>query len=77
MPDDVLGERVGLVVYPKEGVEIDAEALRAFMAEDLAGFKVPERIWISPTALPRLGTAKFDKITIRKTALQHQPSLSA
>lgn len=77
VPDDVLGERVGLVVYPKEGVEIDAEALRAFMAEDLAGFKVPERIWISPTALPRLGTAKFDKITIRKTALQHQPSLSA
>lgn len=77
VPDDVLGERVGLVVYPKDGVEIDAPALRDFLAEELAAFKVPERIWISPMPLPRLGTAKFDKITIRKTALQHAPALSA
>ena len=76
VPDEVLGERVGLVVYPKEGAAIDAGALRDFLAEDLAAFKVPERIWVSPSALPRLGTAKFDKITIRKTALQHQPSLA-
>ena len=76
VPDEVLGERVGLVVYPRDGADIDAEALRAFMAEELAAFKVPERIWISPASLPRLGTAKFDKITIRKTALQHQPSLA-
>ncbi len=76
VPDEVLGERVGLVVYPKDGARIDAQALRAFLAEDLAAFKVPERIWVSPGALPRLGTAKFDKITIRKTALQHKPTLS-
>lgn len=76
VPDDVLGERVGLVVYPKEGMTIDASELRSFLAEELAAFKVPERIWISPATLPRLGTAKFDKITIRKIALQHPPALS-
>ncbi len=77
VPDEVLGERVGLVVYPKEGMSIDVEDLRRFIAEDLAEFKVPERIWISPAKLPRLGTAKFDKITVRKIALQHPPALSA
>lgn len=76
VPDDVLGERVGLVVYPKEGMTIDVEELRNFLAEELAAFKVPERIWISPAKLPRLGTAKFDKITVRKIALQHPPALS-
>ncbi|WP_428407793.1 class I adenylate-forming enzyme family protein [Hyphococcus sp.] len=76
VPDEVLGERVGLVVYPKEGMSVDAADLRDFVAEELAAFKVPERIWISPAKLPRLGTAKFDKITVRKIALQHPPALS-
>ena len=76
VPDDVLGERVGLVAYPKDGLSIDAVELRKFIADDLAAFKVPERIWISPAHLPRLGTAKFDKITVRRIALQHPPALS-
>lgn len=76
VPDEVLGERVGLVVYPKAGAEIDPAELRAFMNEDLADFKTPERIWISPSPLPRLGTEKFDKITVRKIALEHPPALS-
>ena len=71
VPDEVLGERVGLVVFPKAGKTIDPGELRDFVAADLAGFKVPERIWISPTSLPRLGTAKFDKLTVKKIALQH------
>ena len=76
VPDEVLGERVGLVVFPKAGKTIDPGELRDFVAADLAGFKVPERIWISPTSLPRLGTAKFDKLTVKKIALQHPPALS-
>lgn len=75
-PDEKLGERVGLVVYPKRGA-IDLKALRDFMAEELAGFKVPERIWLSPQKLPRLGTEKFDKRTIRMIALQNPPNFSA
>ncbi len=77
VPDDVLNERVGLVVYAKEGMKIDPQHLRDFMAKDLADFKVPERIWVSPAQLPRLGTAKFDKITIKRLALQQPPHLKA
>lgn len=76
VPDDVLGERVGLVVYPKDGAVIEASDLHDFMSSDLAAFKVPEHIWISPSKLPQLGTAKFDKITVKKIALQHPPTLS-
>ena len=76
VPDETLGERVGLVIYPKDGATIDPAELRAFLQNDLAAFKVPERIWISPSPLPRLGTEKFDKLTIRRIALQHPPALS-
>ncbi len=77
VPDDVLGERVGLVVFPKGGGGIDAQELRNDLAGHLAGFKVPERIWVSPRPLPRLGTEKIDKITVRATALQLPPAWSA
>lgn len=76
VPCETLGERVGLVVVAKTGEAVDPAALRAFLAEELAGFKVPERIWISPQPLPRLGTGKFDKRTVRTFALQHPPTLS-
>lgn len=77
VPDDVLGERVGLVAYPKNGAALDPQGLRDFMARELAEFKCPERIWISPGPLPKLGTEKFDKRTIRRLALQHPPVWSA
>ena len=71
----MLGERVGLVIYPKQDAKIDLEDLRKFIAVELAGFKVPERIWISPAPLPRLGTEKFDKRMVRTLALQNAPHL--
>jgi acyl-CoA synthetase (AMP-forming)/AMP-acid ligase II len=77
VPDEVLNERVGMVVYPREGVSFDPQELRDFMAKELAGFKCPERIWVSPQPLPKLGTEKFDKQTIRRVALQHPPAWKA
>ncbi|HNR75697.1 MAG TPA: class I adenylate-forming enzyme family protein [Parvularculaceae bacterium] len=77
VPDETLGERVGLVFYPKEGASLDPKELRDFMSGELAGFKLPERIWLSPGPLLKLGTEKFDKQTIRRLALQHPPAWSA
>ncbi|MEM8771912.1 MAG: class I adenylate-forming enzyme family protein [Pseudomonadota bacterium] len=76
VPDERLGELVGLVVYPRKGGALEASDLHDFMSERMAGFKVPERIWISPAPLPRLGTEKFDKLTVKQIALQHPPALS-
>ena len=77
VPDDTLGELVGLAVFAKDGVQVDATALRDFMAKTLAYFKVPERIWVSPQPLPRLATGKFDKRTVKKFALTYPPNFKA
>lgn len=77
VPDERLGERVGLVVYAKDGAALEASDLHEFMSAQMAGFKVPERIWVSPAPLPRLGTEKFDKLMIKKIALQNPPTLEA
>ena len=77
IPCEVLGERVGLAVYPKDDAAIDGQELHQYLSSHLAGFKVPEKIWISPTNLPRLATEKFDKITIRRVALTAPPSFAA
>ena len=66
LPDERLGEIVGAVVYPKSGAALDPDALREFAAEHLSSFKVPARIWISTEALPKLGSGKIDKVTLRK-----------
>ncbi|NHK26573.1 acyl--CoA ligase [Parvularcula flava] len=77
VPDEKMGEVVGAVVYAGEGKTIDPQALRDFLLQHVAGFKVPEKIWISPQKLPRGSTDKLDKKFIAKTAIQFPPHLDA
>lgn len=65
LPDDRLGEVPGAVVWMKPGSNVDEAALKVFLGERLAAFKVPQVIWISPDALPKLGTEKIDKVSLR------------
>jgi len=66
LPDDRFGEVPGATYYCKPGRNIDEAALREFLAEKLAPFKVPARFWQADSALPKLGTAKIDKVSLRK-----------
>lgn len=68
LPDERFGEIPAVVYYPKPGVDLSPDDLRDFMAAKLAAFKVPlpEHIWQAETPLPRLGTQKIDKRTVRK-----------
>jgi long-chain acyl-CoA synthetase len=65
LADARLGEVPGAVVVCAEGQSCDADALLAFLAGRLAAFKLPTRIWIETDPLPRLGTEKIDKVTLR------------
>ena len=67
VPDDRLGEEVGAAVVLAEGATIDAEALRAFVKERIAAFKVPRYIWFLDEALPRNASGKFLKPQLRDT----------
>ena len=67
LPDERYGEVPGAVVHLATPGAVEAEDLTAFLSQHIAAFKVPSRIWIAPDPLPRLGTEKIDKVTLRKT----------
>ncbi|MBZ6377894.1 AMP-dependent synthetase [Pacificimonas flava] len=66
LPDDRMGEIVGAVIYLKPGEQVERESLLGFLADDLANFKIPERIWMVKEPLPKLGSAKIDKVSLRE-----------
>ncbi|WP_209348884.1 class I adenylate-forming enzyme family protein [Pontixanthobacter sp. CEM42] len=67
VPDERMGEVPAAVYHMKEGHSMTPEQVREFMLEKLAPFKVPlpEHIWQADKPLPRLGTQKIDKRTVR------------
>lgn len=65
LPDERFGEVPGAVVLARAGESLDTEALCAFLFAHIAAFKVPQRIWFVDEALPRLGTEKIDKVSLR------------
>jgi long-chain acyl-CoA synthetase len=65
LPDARFGEVPGAVVHLADGATLTEQGLRDFLEPRIAAFKVPERIWISPQPLPRLGTEKIDKVSLR------------
>lgn len=67
IPDERFGEIVGAVYVLREGASLSDDELMEFLSGQLAAFKLPARLWQSADALPRLGTAKIDKVGLRKT----------
>jgi long-chain acyl-CoA synthetase len=65
LPDERLGECVGAVVWMKPGSGVSADDLVAFLGARLAPYKVPCQIWMSNEALPKLGSEKIDKVSLR------------
>jgi long-chain acyl-CoA synthetase len=65
MPDERLGEQVTGVFLAKPGQTLTEAELCAFLKERIAAFKVPVRLWQETETLPRLGTEKVDKRTLR------------
>jgi acyl-CoA synthetase (AMP-forming)/AMP-acid ligase II len=64
VPDERLGEVPAAVIWC-EKEPVSEAALREFLATRLAQFKLPAYIWISAGPLPKLGTGKIDKVTLR------------
>ena len=68
LPDERMGEVPACVFNVKEGCDaMTAGQLREFLLSNIAPFKVPleEHIWVVNETLPRLGTQKIDKKTLR------------
>ncbi|HET8750156.1 MAG TPA: class I adenylate-forming enzyme family protein [Sphingomicrobium sp.] len=65
VPDERLGEVPVAVILRKDGERLDEDELRQFLDGKLAKFKIPERIIFSDEPLPRLGTGKIDRRSLK------------
>ncbi|WP_329120220.1 long-chain fatty acid--CoA ligase [Streptomyces sp. NBC_01465] len=65
VPDAKWGERPLATVVLKEGATVGFDELRAFLAESVAKWQLPER-WTVIEAVPKTSVGKFDKKVIRK-----------
>lgn len=65
LPDLDYGEKVVAVVVLRDGATGDAEALRAFVRERIAGFKTPREVHFAP-ALPKSSVGKISKVDLRQ-----------
>ena len=64
--DDRYGEVPGVVYQCHEGVTVSADDLKTFLSTRLAPFKIPAYYWQVTEPLPRLGTQKIDRVTLRR-----------
>jgi acyl-CoA synthetase (AMP-forming)/AMP-acid ligase II len=65
VPDEEWGEKVHAVVQPRAGRTVDLEAIEAFVAARLAGYKRP-RSWEVRDELPRTDSGKLLKRVLRE-----------
>ncbi len=63
--DDRLGEVPVAIVFSEEG-GLDEESLLEFLSSRLASFKLPVKIRFTDEPLPKLGTGKIDKVSLRE-----------
>jgi long-chain acyl-CoA synthetase len=65
LPHPRLGEEVAAVVVPKPGVTVGVDELQKHVGERLAPFKVPSRVVVTESALPRNAAGKVLKTELR------------
>jgi acyl-CoA synthetase (AMP-forming)/AMP-acid ligase II len=70
LPNERLGEIAGAAVSIRRGSELDAEKIREFLAERIAAFKVPEKLWLHDGNLPRIASGKIFKKQIRNELIE-------
>ncbi len=67
VPDERLGEEVGATVHGSG--DLDADRLRAYLADHLARFQIPRYLLMSPQPLPRTASGKILKRELKDQAV--------
>jgi acyl-CoA synthetase (AMP-forming)/AMP-acid ligase II len=67
VPDEVMGEKVGAVVVPAPGADLDADGVLGHLRGFLADFKVPQFLVVRAAPLPRNPGGKILKRELRTT----------
>jgi acyl-CoA synthetase (AMP-forming)/AMP-acid ligase II len=69
VPDDRLGEIVGAAIVLAPGASLTEDQLRERLADSLAKYKIPERVWFLNESLPRNANGKFVKRELKESLL--------
>ena len=67
LPDDRLGEKVAVAIFPVPGATLDEDGLTAHLQDKLAKFKIPEAVFFVDEPLPQNANGKFLKRALRDT----------
>jgi long-chain acyl-CoA synthetase len=70
VPHERLGEEVAAAIVPRAGRTLDEDALRAFLKQHIAPFKIPTRIALHPQQLPRNPAGKILKQNLREELIE-------
>jgi long-chain acyl-CoA synthetase len=73
VPDEMMGEKVGAVIVPASGAELDVAAVLGHVRERLADFKVPQYVAVRSEPLPRNPGGKVLKAQLRDETDWGQP----
>jgi long-chain acyl-CoA synthetase len=65
VPDEMMGEKVGAVIVPAGGAQLDLAAVVAHARERVADFKVPQYVAVREAPLPRNPGGKVLKAQLR------------
>ena len=75
LPDERFGEVPAAVYLVQAGERLTPDELCDYLRDRIAAFKLPVYLWEAHEQLPRLGTQKVDKRTVRATyARDHVPA---
>lgn len=70
IPNERLGEEVGVVLYLNPGAQADREEIVRYCKEHLAGYKVPSHVFFSEEPMPRNATNKILKRDVKAGVLE-------
>lgn len=69
--DDLYGQDVGVAVVLKEGKELGKDELKKWVAERVAKFKIPKKIYFTAT-MPKTATGKIQRRMVADTMLKQE-----
>jgi acyl-CoA synthetase (AMP-forming)/AMP-acid ligase II len=73
VPDEMMGEKVGAVIVPAAGQQLDVEAVLRHSRTHLADFKVPQYVAVREQPLPRNPGGKILKARLREETSWGKP----
>jgi long-chain acyl-CoA synthetase len=76
LPDARWGQRIAAVIVPVEGETVELEECQAFLAGQLAGYKIPKAAFTAGE-LPRNASGKIDRAALQSLLLELDGGASA